>query len=61
MNHDISNIGWSTQHFSARQNLFTLLKKILGKDKYWQKLLIEKVNIDTINWEKFFDRSADYK
>ena len=31
--------------------LWSLLKK-----KYW-----EKVNIDTINWEKVFDRSADHK
>ena len=31
--------------------LWSLSKKI-----YW-----EKVNIDTINWEKVFDRSADHK
>ena len=37
-----------TSHFSTRQNLL--------KKKYW-----EKIDIDIINWEKLFDRSADDK
>ena len=38
---------WVTPHFSAGENL---LKKLLRKDK----------NIDTIIWEKLFDRFADH-
>ena len=61
-----------TQHFSTGKNL---LKKILKKDKYWHNQLRkpflpgkshwkkywEKINIDTIHWEKVFDRSAGHK
>ena len=45
MNHDLAMCGNPT-HFSTGQNLL--------KKKYW-----EKVNIDIINWEQIFDRSAD--
>ena len=38
--------------------LFKLLKKCWEKTiNYW----LRKVDIDAINWEKFFDRSADPK
>ena len=49
-----------TPQLSTGQNL---LKKVLRKDKYWQNLLkkISRKDIDRINWEKLFDRSADYK
>ena len=46
MNRDISNV---------RQPHIFPLGKI-----YWEKIL-RKVDIDIINWEKFFDRSADHK
>ena len=38
------------------------LGKIYWK-KYWEKINIDtiKLDTDTINWEKFFDRFADYK
>ena len=29
--------------------------------KTYQKIYRVKINIDTINWEKIFDRSADNK
>ena len=29
--------------------------------KIYRKEYREKINIDTINWEKVFDRSADHK
>ena len=46
MNHDISKVG-QPQTFAPG--------KIYLK-KYW-----EKINIDIIDWEKLFDRSADHK
>ena len=38
--------------------LLNLLKK------YWEKIInywLRKVNIETINWEKLFNRSADQR
>ena len=63
---------WITLHFSTRWNL---LKKVFRKNKYWylhlrraysnrQNLLKknwEKINIDTINWEKLFNRLTEHK
>ena len=46
MNHDMGNVGWP--------DTFPL-----GKI-YWQKYW-EKINIDIVNQEKLFDRSADHK
>ena len=40
-----------TPHFSSLIVDFRIYRK-----KYW-----EKINIDIINWEKLFDRSADQK
>ena len=70
-NHDKSNMG-ERHSFPPGKICW---KKILRKDKYWhnqfgkgfstgQNLLEkywEKINIDTSNWEKLFDRSTEHK
>ena len=50
MNHDISNWGNPTL-FYRKKFYWKYIEK-----KYWKK-----VNIDTINWEKLFDRPVDHK
>ena len=51
----MSNVG---THFSTRKNLLKKIREKIGIGKnYWLK----KVNIDTINWEKVFDRFADHR
>ena len=37
------------------------IKKYLEKTKVYWKKNWEKINIDTINWEKLFDTSAEHK
>ena len=46
MNHDVNSVG-VTRHFNSR------VKSI--EKKYW-----EKINIDTINWEKLFPLGKIY-
>ena len=36
-------------------------KEYIEKRNIWKIYWLGKVNIDTINWEKLFDRSTDYK
>ena len=38
-----------------------MLEKILGTDNIGKNYWLQKVNIDTINWERPFGRSADQK
>ena len=37
------------------------IEKYLEKTKVYWKKNWEKINIDTINWEKLFDTSAEHK
>ena len=64
---------WVTPRISTH---FQIYWKISRKDKYWhiqlkkgffnreksiEKNYWEKINIDIVNWEKLFDRSAERK
>ena len=64
MNHNTSNVGKPTlfhQTKSVEKNIekIQILTQSI-EDSYWKKYW-GKINIDTINWEELFKRSADHK
>ena len=56
---------WGNPYFSTGQNLLKKILKInidpINWEIYWKKILRKDKYIDTTNWEKLFDRSADHK